>query len=536
MLLRFAPWKLALIFLVVFLGMFLAAPNVLSPAQRGVTEKDANGWYPTSPLRLGLDLRGGASILLEIDPDDLRANRLRELLRDVRQSLGNQQQGRIANNREIQGDTLLVRVTDPAQVDAAVGRIRKLGDSAAGQVGAPNILSVNARPGGTIAVELTSEAMDRLQRDALRQSIESVRRRVDATGTVEPTIQQQGENRILVEVPGLADPKPLIDVLTQAGVLTFQLVDQGANPASYTMGEARNGRVLLESLEGPPLVLEEEAIISGQDLQTAAQIFDESNRPAISFQLRPSGAQRFGKVTTDNVGRPFAIVLDNRIVSAPNIQSPITGGSGRITGSFTIQEAENLAIILRSGALPAKLKVVEQRLVGPELGRDSIQKGVSASIAGLALVAVFMILYYGLFGVFAVVSLACNIVLIIGIMSGFGSTLTLPGIAGILLTMGMAVDANVLIFERIKEEKKAGRSAISSIETGYREAMATIVDSNLTTIIASLILFIGGRGPVKGFGLTLTIGILTSMFTAVLVSRLMVALWVRLAKPKSVPI
>jgi preprotein translocase subunit SecD len=289
-------------------------------------------------------------------------------------------------------------------------------------------------------------------------------------------------------------------------------------------------------MEGAPQVLEEEFIVSGSDLQTASQIFDEYNRPAISFTLRPAGAQRFGKVTTENIDRPFAIVLDDRIVSAPTIQSPITGGTGRITGSFTIQEAENLAIILRSGALPAKLKVVEQRLVGPELGRDSIEKGVTASIAGLAIVAVFIILYYGLFGVFAVISLAINIVLIVGVMSGFGSTLTLPGIAGILLTMGMAVDANVLVFERIKEEKRAGRSPVSSIETGYSQAMATIVDSNLTTLIASLILFIGGRGPVKGFGLTLTIGILTSMFTAIIVSRLLVATWVRLAKPKSVPI
>jgi protein-export membrane protein SecD len=537
MLLRFAPWKLGLIFLILLAGSFFAAPNVLTPAQRGVTATDANGWYPSSPLKLGLDLRGGASILLEIDPNDLRTNRLRELMRDVRQELGRTPRIPVSpQNREIGATNLLIRPNVPTETEAAVERIRKLGQSANGQIGAPNLLRVDARADGWIEVTLTAEAIERLQRDAIAASIEAVRRRVDATGTVEPTIQQQGENRILVEVPGLADPKPLIDVLTQAGVLTFQLVDTAADPGSYTVGVPRNGRILLESMEGAPQVLEEEFIVSGSDLQTASQIFDEYNRPAISFTLRPAGAQRFGKVTTENIDRPFAIVLDDRIVSAPTIQSPITGGTGRITGSFTIQEAENLAIILRSGALPAKLKVVEQRLVGPELGRDSIEKGVTASVAGLALVAVFMIFYYGLFGVFAVFSLAINIVLIVGVMSAFGSTMTLPGIAGILLTMGMAVDANVLVFERIKEEKRAGRSPVSSIETGYSQAMATIVDSNLTTLIASLILFIGGRGPVKGFGLTLTIGILTSMFTAIIVSRLLVATWVRLAKPKSVPI
>jgi preprotein translocase subunit SecD len=277
-------------------------------------------------------------------------------------------------------------------------------------------------------------------------------------------------------------------------------------------------------------------VITGTDLQTASQGFDQSNNPNIQFQLRPAGATRFGKTTTENVGKPFAIVLDDRIVSAPTIRSPITGGSGVIEGNFTVQEAENLAIILRSGALPAKLQVVERRVVGAGLGADSIRMGVMASLVGVALITVFMLIAYGLLGVFALAALYLNLVLIIGILSGFGATLTLPGIAGMLLTLGMAVDANVLVFERIREEQRNGRSAITSVEAGYEHAMATIIDASVTHLVAALIMFNLGSGAIKGFALTLAIGVLTSMFTAVLVARWFTALWLKAARPKWIPI
>lgn len=530
MLLRFAPWKITLILLAVIVGAFFALPNVVPESQRG--------WHPGSPMNLGLDLRGGASILLEVDPNELRTNRLREISRDVRDTLLDRP--RVGARRETNeaGDALIVTVTDPADMEEAVSRIREVGAPPLGSIGVPNSLNVQTRGDSQIVVSLTDDAFTKLQVDALENSIEGVRRRVDATGTLEPNIQKQGDNRILVEVPGLADPAPLIDLLTQAGVLTFNMVDGEANPAEYPLGEEIRGRIALESEElgGATQVLFVDPIITGSDLSGASQIFDEMNRPAISFSLRAAGAQRFGTTTAENRGELFAIVLDNVIISAPRINEPIPGGQGRITGSFTLQEAENLAIVLRSGALPARLQVVEQRLVGPGLGADSIRSGVTASLVGLALVAVFMIVYYGLLGIFAVVALGINIMLLVGILSALGATLTLPGIGGILLTVGMAVDANVLVFERIREEKRNGRSPMSSVETGYKQAASTILDANITTLLATIILYAIGSGPVRGFAVTLSIGVITSIFTAFVVTRWFVSIWLKSARPKWIPL
>ncbi len=530
LLLRFPAWKIAVVLGVLIAGTYMFLPNVV-PQQYG-------GWFVNAPMKLGLDLRGGASILLEVSPEEVRANRLNELSRDVRGALVQQRPQITTSMREVRNGELHVRTTSPEMAAEAVKRIQDLGKPPVGTIGQSNTLDVALREDGVIVATLTEQAFQRLQVDALNSSIEAVRRRIDNSGVAEPSISKQGDSRISVEMPGLSDPAPLIDVLTQAGVLTFNLVDESANAANYEPGVPRNGRIALpdDSMGGQLVVVFEEPIITGSDLQTASQAFDEYNRPSINFQLRGQGAQRFGRATTENVGRRFAIVLDSQIVSAPTIQSPITTGSGRITGSFSVQEAENTAVILRSGALPAKLQVAERRVVGPGLGQDSIDMGVTATVVGMVLISIFMVVAYGMLGFFALIPLFLNLVLMIAILSLFGATLTLPGIAGILLTMGMAVDANVLIYERMREEKRSGRSVVSSVETGYEQAFMTIVDANLTTLLAAGTMFFIGSGPVRGFAVTLSVGILTSMFTAVLVSRLIMAVWLRYTRPKWLPI
>ena len=535
MLMRFAAWKVTLIVLTLILGAVLCVPNLLTEQQN----KAYLGWLPTGPMKLGLDLRGGGSILLEVDPVELQANKIKELSRDVREALRARPQIPVRERQALPNE-LRVKFGEGADMAEAMKRIQKVGAPPVGTIGGVNTLNVSQVDSTTISVKMTDVALTKIQVDALSNSMEAVRRRVDASGMVEPNIQRQGDSRIVVEVPGIdeAQMNTLVDTLTQAGVLTFQMVDSAANPADYEVGVPRNGRIALpdDSMGGQIIVLFEDQVINGADLQTATSGFDDSNRPNINFRLRPGGATRFGKATSENVGKRFAIVLDNVVVSAPNIISPITTGSGQITGSFTTQEAEQLAIVLRSGALPAKLQVAERRVVGAGLGQDSIRMGVNASIVGVALVAVFMIAAYGLLGIFAVTALMLNLVMMIGVLSGLGATLTLPGIAGILLTMGMAVDYNVLIFERIREEKRNGRSPATSVEVGYKEAMATIIDANVTHLVAASVMFMLGSGPIKGFALTLAIGIITSFFTAVIVARWIMAGWLRTARPKYIPI
>ncbi len=535
MLLRFPPWKIALVLVALFLGALLCVPNLVTEQQR----KDYLAWLPTGPLNLGLDLKGGASILLEVDPVELRTNELRNVSRMVGEKLRETPLIPTAS-RGAEGDAVVVKLRNAADATTAIERITSLGKPALGQIGVGNSYVVTQRPDGAIEVKFTEQHFEKLQVDALNSSMEAVRRRADNSGLVEPNIQKQGDSRVLVEVPGLnpAEMNQLIDTLTKSGVLTFNMVDPLANPADYTLNTPRNNRVALpdDSMNGAPTVILMDSIITGLDLSGASQAFDEMNRPSISFQLHSAGAKRFGDATVKNVGQRFAIVLDDRIVSAPTIQSPIMTGSGRITGSFTPDEAEQMAIVLRSGALPAKLKVAERRVVDASLGADSIRAGVTASVVGVALVAVFMIAAYGLLGVFAVIALLCNAFMLIGVLSGLGATLTLPGIAGILLTMGMAVDYNVLIFERIREEKRSGRSPVTSVEAGYDHAMATIIDANVTHLVAAMVMFTLGSGPVKGFALTLALGVLTSIFTAVIVARWIMSVWLRTFRPKWIPI
>jgi protein-export membrane protein SecD len=372
------------------------------------------------------------------------------------------------------------------------------------------------------------------------QSLEVVRRRIDELGTKEPDITRSGDDRILVQVPGLQDPQQLKDILGKTAKMTFQLVDETADPSAKT---APIGDDILPMMTKPgqpaqpPIVVHRRVMVSGDRLTDASGSFDSrTGQPVVSFRFDSVGARQFGDVTKDNVNHRFAIVLDKQVISAPNIIEPILGGSGQITGSFTTESANELAILLRAGALPVPLKILEERTVGAELGADSVKAGRYSAIAGLVMVAVFMILRYGLFGLFADVALTLNVVLLLAILTAFGATLTLPGIAGIVLTMGMAVDANVLIYERIREEQRNGRSMLASIDTGFRRAMATIVDANMTHLIASLILFELGMGPVRGFAVTLGVGIITSFFTAVMVTRLIVIYWLKMARPRKLTI
>jgi preprotein translocase subunit SecD len=394
--------------------------------------------------------------------------------------------------------------------------------------------------GGLVRLTVTEPAFVERIRQAVEQSIQIVERRVNELGTVEPSIQRQGVDRILVQVPGLQDPERLKKLLGQTAKLDFRMVDQTMTaeqalasrppPESEVLyGPVKEGR--------PPYLIEKRVMVSGADLTDAQPGFDQrTNEPIVTFRFNSSGARKFGQVTTENVGRPFAIVLDNEVISAPVIREPIIGGSGQISGSFTVESANDLAILLRAGALPAPLTIIEERVVGAGLGQDSIDAGIRATWIGSLLVVLFMLATYGLFGLFANIAVTINVVMILGILSLLGATLTLPGIAGIVLTVGMAVDSNVLIYERVREEVRSGRTPLNSLDAGFSRALATIIDSNLTTFIAAAVLFFVGSGPVKGFALTLGIGIVTTVFTAFTLTRLLIATWVRMLRPRTIPI
>jgi len=438
-------------------------------------------------------------------------------------------------------DSLSFHIVGHERFDEAKALVDSLNPSAGS-----GVLSVGARqydvstPGGDrIVMQMTESYKKQAQTDIVSQSIEVVRRRIDELGTREPTIERQGDDRIVVQVPGLQDPQRLLDILQTTAKMSFQLVDESADIAQAQKGIVPIGSELLElrrernGQKQPPIVVYKRVLVAGDRLTDAKQDFDQrSGQPIVSFRFDTVGAREFGDVTRENVNHRFAIVLDKKVITAPNIQEPILGGSGMITGNFTTQEASDLALLLRAGALPAPLKPIDRRTVGAELGKDSVVAGGYSTLAGLALVILFMIGRYGLFGVFADVALTFNVILLVAILGLLGATLTLPGIAGIVLTMGMAVDANVLIYERIREEQRNGRGMIASIDTGFRRAMATIIDANMTHLIASLILFQLGSGPVRGFAVTLGLGIMTSFFTAVMVTRLMVILWLTIRRPK----
>jgi preprotein translocase subunit SecD len=467
----------------------------------------------------------------------VRKERTETLRDDVRRVLRDARVG--YSNLAIQNLSVQVRIREQADVPEAVRRLRELSVPLGGFLSGTGQrdIEVTDAGGGLITLTVTPGGITQRIRQAVDQSIEIVRRRVDDLGTVEPLIQRQGDDRILVQVPGLQDPSRLKSLLGKTAKLTFRLVDLTMTPQQAVEGRPPPESDVLYSRDKVPYVIERRVMVSGEDLVDAQPGFDQRSRePIVTFRFNNAGGRRFAQVTQENVGKPFAIVLDNEVISAPTIREPILGGSGQISGNFTVQQANDLSILLRAGALPAPLTIIEERTVGPGLGQDSINAGINAAYFGTALVIVFMIVTYGLFGLFANLAVAVNVGMILGILSFIGATLTLPGIAGIVLTVGIAVDSNVLIYERIREELRSGRTPISAIDAGFSRALATILDSNITTFIAAAVLFFIGTGSVRGFAVTLGVGILTTLFTAFTLTRLIVATWVRWWRPQTVPI
>jgi len=527
----FTRWKAAAILLFALAVCLFALPNFFS-------ENVIRHWpsWAQRHIVLGLDLQGGSHLLLEVDSAAVRKEHLQSINDDVLRVL---RQARIPfTGRAIRGNTVEVHITRDTDIDTALARLRELSQPLSGFAGSTGqrTITVTAN-GGTITLSPTDPAITERVRQAVDQSIQIVERRVNELGLVEPTIQREGVDRILVQVPGLQDPSRLKEILGKTAKLDFRMVDLSMSAEQAEQAHPADSEILSGETPGQKYLIEKRVLVSGADLTDAQPGFDQrTNEPVVNFRFNSAGARKFAEVTQANVGKPFAIVLDNKVISAPVIREPILGGSGQISGNFTVQSANDLAILLRAGALPAPLTIIEERTVGPGLGQDSINAGEHAAYAGAALVVIFMLATYGLFGLFANIAVAVNVAMIFGILSLLSATLTLPGIAGIVLTVGIAVDSNVLIYERIREEVRAGRSAINAIDAGFSRALATILDSNITTFIAAAVLFYIGTGPVRGFAVTLGIGILTTLFTAFTLTRLIVAYWVRLWRPRVVPI
>ncbi len=530
--LHFSRWKALAILLTSLVVCLFTVPSLMPPQD---VQKLPN--FLQRRLVLGLDLQGGSHILLEVDGAAVRKEKLEALRDDVRKTL---REARIGyRNLTIQGNSVQLRPGKPEELPEAMRRLRELSAPTGGLLAVSGQRDIEVSENdGLIQLTLTDYGIRNRIRQAVDQSIEIVRRRIDELGTVEPLIARQGDDRILVQVPGLQDPARLKALLGKTAKLTFRMVDLSMTPQQALEGRPPPESEILYSQDGKqPYLIERRVLVPGEDLVDAQPGFDSrTQEPVVNFRFNTSGGRRFAAATTENVGKPFAIVLDNQVISAPVIREPITGGSGQISGHFTVQSANDLAILLRAGALPAPLTIIEERTVGPGLGQDSITAGISAAYLGMALVVVFMIVTYGLFGLFANVAVAVNVGMILGILSFLSATLTRPGIAGIVLTVGIAVDSNVLIYERIREELHAGRSAIAAIDAGFSRALATILDSNITTFIAAAVLFFIGTGAVRGFAVTLGIGILTTLFTAFTLTRLIVALWVRWWRPQTVPV
>jgi preprotein translocase subunit SecD len=524
--LHFERWKIIAIVLAAIAGVVFAVPNMFAKE----TVAGWPGFLPKKQVSLGLDLRGGAHLLLQMDSAELRKDWLETIRDDARKQLRDAKIG--FTGLGVAGNGVQVKLLKPEEGDKALAELKKLvqpiGNAILGTSG--NDLEVTRSDDTTIVLQPTDQGIQQRTSNASGAAIETVRRRIDAMGTTEPNIVRQGLDRILVQVPGLNDTKQLKDLLGQTAKLTFHDVHPQTSGEEARQTRVPFGYKIYPSAErdGFEYLLKETPVVHGDDLVDAQPAFDQrTNEPIISFRFNQSGARKFGAFTKDNVGRPFAIVLDDKVLSAPVIREPILGGSGQISGQFTVETANNLAIQLRSGALPTKLTIVEERTVGPSLGADSIEAGKLAGVIGTVATLVMTVLAYGTFGVFAAISLILNGILVLAIMTMIGATLTLPGIAGLVLTVGMAVDANVLIYERIREELRNGKTAIAAIDAGFSRAMVTIADSQLTTLVAAMIMFWLGSGPIRGFAVTLTIGIFTSVFTAVTVTRLLVALWLK---------
>ena len=532
--LNFPRWAVLAILAPLLIGIACAVPSFLPDR---VVEQLPK--FMQTRVNLGLDLSGGSHLLLEASTQDVAKQRLANMEEQVRTELRRGDTKIAIGDISSRDGKLSFMVRNPSEVDAAVERIRPL-TQGAGLTGQRdfNVEVVNS---STIVITPTQAGIDNAVKGAMEVATEVIRKRIDEMGTREPTIQQQGDNRIVVQVPGLQNPKALKDLLGQTAKLEFKLVDVNANPAEVAQGRAPVGSEVLPyptKPAGPPMIaVYRQVMVSGEDLTDAQQGYNQQgNEPIVNIRFNGAGGRKFGQVTSQNVNRPFAIILDGKVLSAPNINEPILGGSAQISGSFTVESANQLAIALRSGKLPVALTVVEERTVGPQLGADSIKAGLTASIIAVVAVAAFMFLSYGRFGMYANLAVAINVLVILGVMGILGATLTLPGIAGFVLTIGTAVDANVLIYERIREERRRGRNVVQSIEHGYKEASRTIFEANVTHAIAGGIMLALGSGPVKGFAIVLLIGIATSVFTAVTFTRLLVSRWVRAKRPTEIHI
>lgn len=552
--LQFESWKRVLIWVTCVLGLLLALPNgfytrveqhndAATAIELGADTPDNQtmlaqwpNFMPSNLVNLGLDLRGGAHLLAEVHVEDVYQARMeatwpevRDALRPLRSTVGT------IRKQPSEADVLRVRIGNIDGMPEALAAVRLLARPVQSLTGIGfNDIEVRAQ-GDIITVTMSDPEKVATDERTMQQSLEIVRRRIDEVGTREPTIQRQGTERILIQVPGIGSASELKDIIGTTARLTFNPVISRTGDENANAGA---GNSVVPSLDEPGLyyIIENAPVVAGDDLVDAQPSFDQNGGAAVSFRFNTTGARRFGDYTANNIGSPFAIVLDNEVVSAPTIQSHIPGGSGIITGQFTVEQTTNLAVLLRAGALPAKLTFLEERTIGPELGQDSIDAGKIATMVAFGAVLVFMFLSYGLFGLFANVALIINVGLIFGLLSLIGATLTLPGIAGIVLTVGMAVDANVLVFERIREELKTSKGPARAIELGYEKALSAILDANITTFITAVILFAVGSGPVRGFAITLGLGILTSVFTAIYVTRLMVVIWFERRRPKTIEV
>ncbi|KQI72753.1 preprotein translocase subunit SecD [Loktanella sp. 5RATIMAR09] len=546
--------KQLMIWITVVIGLMFALPNgfygrvethndAMAVINTGITNDalaaDAAQWpsfLPSGLVNLGLDLRGGAHLLVEVQVQDVHASFLEGFWPSVRDALAVERDTVGFVTREDSPPTeLRVRISEAAGATRAFEIARSLATPVASFTGAA-ATNIDVRLNGTLlTITLSDAEMAAMNERTILQTLEIIRRRIDEVGTREPTIQRQGAERILVQVPGVGSANEIIELLGTTAQLTF-------NPVEGTTGDpdasAGTGNMIVPAQETAGLfyILERRPVVTGEDLQNAQLDFDQNGRPAVAFRFNTSAAREFGDYTLENIGSPFAIVLDNEVISAPTIQSHIPGGSGIITGNFTVEEATNLAVLLRAGALPAELTFLEERTIGPELGADSIAAGqVACIVAGIGIL-LYMVLSYGLFGVFANIALIINVGLIFGLLSIVGATLTLPGIAGIVLTIGMAVDANVIVFERIREELKTAKGPARAIELGYEKALSSIIDANITTFMTAVILFTMGSGPVSGFAVTLGFGIMTSVFTAIFVTRSLIVIWFSRTRPKTIEV
>jgi preprotein translocase subunit SecD len=553
--LQFSHWKKLVVVAICLAGLVVAFPNLFysrveqandarAAVERGETltpemaaaEAGWPSWLPSGLVNLGLDLRGGAHVLVQVETPEVYADQLeglwpdlRDRLRDLRDQVGT------VRRLESSPDELRIRIGDAAGMDAALAAVRDAAAPVFSITGGASRQFEARVDGDQVIVTLTPAEKAAIDERTLQQSLEIIRRRVDETGTREPTIQRQGDDRILVQVPGIGSAQELLAVIGQTARLSFHPVVNRTTDPNVSPGLDEQVLPSMDE-EGVFYVLERRAVVTGEQLVDSQPSFDQNGRPAVTFRFNPAGGAAFGQYTAENIGNPFAIVLDDEVISAPVIQSHVSGGSGIITGSFTPEESTRLAVLLRAGALPAEIKVLEQRTIGPELGQDSIEAGkMAAGVAFLAIVA-FMVATYGMFGAIASVALLLDLVLIIALLTALGATLTMPGIAGLVLTIGMAVDANVLIFERIREELKTARGPARAIELGFEKAFSSILDGNITTLIVAVILYAIGSGPVRGFGVTLALGSVCSVFTAVYLTRLMIVVWLEWRRPKTVTV